>query len=339
MSKALFYSKKLTILFVCVSTFLTSIGQSKCELLNNYSLAVCKRDTATALKNLESFKSSFPNDSLIEEINLRIIGIYFGKGEFEKSKKIAWGIISKKRNPHLGVDKKCINVYDSSICRQQIYVSKDLREIQHKASINLYEISMKERKYDSALYYLKLADTDFSSSLWCFYFPSNWRNNILRNYASVYENMGQIDKAIDLLATHIISDKISDKLIYLLQKYKNIQSIQKNFQHIEDSIVIEYGIVSEYPKVTYEYDENKVKILRTISINEYGRIAKWHFLGHKFFVAKTNDFIANKVKGQRKKRKLEATKSNEELIKSAKEFIQRLEIYQYLNSFKVEIVQ
>lgn len=186
---------------------------------------------------------------------------------------------------------------------------------------------MNERKYDSALFYLKLADTEFSSSLWCHYFPSNWRSDLLRSFATVYESMGDSDKAIDFLTPHIISDQVNDKLVALLKKYRNIELIKKSLQHLEDSISIEYGSVWESPKTIIEYNDKNGQVLRETKIEEYGRIAKWHFLGHQFFTKKTNDYNSNRVKGEGKRRKLETPISNDKLIQLAKEYIQNLSIY------------
>lgn len=99
----IYRQKKIIVFIICVFFFSVSFCQTKCELLNNYFLASCKKDTATALRNLEEFRNLYPRDSLIEEIDLRTAGLYLGTGDFPKSKEISWGIVYKKRKNQLGV--------------------------------------------------------------------------------------------------------------------------------------------------------------------------------------------------------------------------------------------
>jgi tetratricopeptide (TPR) repeat protein len=310
----------------CLFSFLLTYSQSQCDLIKSYSLAACKRDTANALITLEKFRQLFPADSLVENVNLALAEIYYRNGELENAKQISIKIVSKKNTILLGSFNNCPFMYDSTECFRQIFFFSDFKELQYKACINLYAVYSIQRKYDSALYFLKLAETDFSCPP---YLPSDCRKNILLKYSAVYENMNDFDNAINVLVPYILSEQITHRLLLLLKKYRNFDSIKKAYEHIEDSITIDYGVISENPKVKNEQDEYG-RILRTISIEEYGRIAYWHFLGQKFAIAGANDYKSHRVNGERKKRKLQPVKSDKELIQEAKLWIQKNTIYKLI---------
>ena len=308
--------------FFCVSGH----SQSQCDLIKGYSLAICVSDSTKALADLESFRQLFPSDSLIENINFALSDFYYRKGYLEKAKQIATEIVSIRITVSLGSFNTCPFFYDSANCPRQIFFFSDFKELQYEACMTLYVVFSIERNYDSALYFLKKAESEFYCRR---YLPSDCRKNLLLKYSIAYENKNDYDMAINVLVPYILSEQITDRLLLLLNKYKNLELIKKAYRNIEDSLTIEYGIVNENPQVRYEQDEYG-RILRTISVEEYGRNVYWHFLGQKFLISHTNDYKSHRVKGERKKRKLEAIKTDEQIIEAAKNWIQKHSIYKLL---------
>jgi tetratricopeptide (TPR) repeat protein len=309
-------------LFCCISAH----SQTACELIKSYSLATCNRDTVKALSDLEKFRQLYPNDSLIEDVNLAVAELYFGKGELEKSKQISNKMVSKKMDAPLGGFNQCPFVYESTECRRQIFVVSDFRELQYKACMNLYAVYTAQGNYDSAMYFLKKAETEFTCPP---YLPSDCRKNMLLRYSAAYESKNDFDNAINVLVPYLLTEPITDRLLYLLKKYSNFDALKMAYENIEDSISIEYGPVSENPTVTYEKDENG-RILRTLSVEEYGRTAYWHFLGQKFAITGVNDYKSHRANGESRKRKLVPVKTDSELIQEAKSLVQQTGIYKLI---------
>ena len=309
-------------IFFCV----VGHSQSQCDLIKGYSMAVCGNDTTKALADLERFRQLFPSDSLIENINFALSDFYYRKGDIQKAKQVATEIVSTKKTVSLGNFNMCPIFYDSVKCQRQIFFFSDFKELQYDASMILYAVFFAERNYDSALYCLTKAESEFYCRR---YLPSDCRKNLLLKYSITYENKNDYDKAINVLVPYILSEQITDRLLFLLNKYKNLELIKEAYRNIEDSLTIEYGVVSENPKVRYEQDEYG-RILRTISVEEYGRKVYWHFLGQKFLISGANDYQSHRVKGESKKRKLEAIKTDDQIIEAAKNWIQKNTIYKLL---------
>jgi hypothetical protein len=278
------------------------------------------------LADLEMLRQLFPTDSLIENINFALSEIYYEKGDLQKSKQIATEIVSKKITVLLGSFNTCPFFYDSVKCPRQIFFFSDFKELQYEACMTLYTVFSTERNYDSALYILKKAESEFYCRA---YLPSDCRRNLLLKYSITYENRKDYDKAIDVLMPYVLTEQVTDRLIFLLKKYKNFELIKEAYRNIEDSLTVEYGVISESPKIQYDQDEYG-RILRTTSVEEYGRLVYWHFLGQKFPISGANDYKSHRVKGERKKRKLEPIKADEQIIEEAKSWIQKNTIYKLL---------
>lgn len=314
--------KKLSLLLLCLLFAILAYNQTPCELIKSYSLTVCKGDTRESIKILERFQQLYPTDSLIDDVNLSVAQIYFDKGEMQKSKVVATEIVNKKTTLIKRGFQLCPTFYDSTECRRAIYVVDDVKEIKYKACLLLYKILMKEKDYYKALYFLNLAETDFALFYWCGYSTYNWRVASILNYTMVYESIGAYDKAIDAAAPYILSYPVSDRLVSLLKKYKNFDSIRNSLQNLDHFIYFDYAVVSENPKVSYDLDKKTNRILRSKAIEEYGHIVYWNFLGQQFRVSSTNEYKAKKGKG-----KLQYRKTEEQLIEEAKGYISTTTIY------------
>lgn len=86
--------RHLLLVFIFITSHFYTRGQSQCDLIKNFSVAVCDRDTAKAIADLEKFRQLFPTDPWIVEIDLFLSDLYRGKNELTKAKQIA---SSKKR--------------------------------------------------------------------------------------------------------------------------------------------------------------------------------------------------------------------------------------------------
>src|SRR5689334_5066390 len=104
----------LTIIFFH-SVFYTN-AQTPCDLIKEYSIATCKRDTKKAIATLEKFVEMYPADSLIENVNLEMARWYFDR-DLNRSRDIALKIISRKNGSFIVSFDACPVFYDSTDCR------------------------------------------------------------------------------------------------------------------------------------------------------------------------------------------------------------------------------
>lgn len=185
-------------LLIFVSFFLCSsyqiIAQNKYECLDSASVAYCRGNIRHAIINLEQFIYQYPNDALIEEAKMRVGELYQEMRDYNKAIPIMKSIIELKekdweenyKNYEEGFNyqsnfDKIIPPYDEEYkCRQIIRSIGKLKEIKYEACTALYDIYLYKQDFDSSIYYLNIANTN--------YFPSGGcvnGNNIIKTQIAI----------------------------------------------------------------------------------------------------------------------------------------------------------
>jgi tetratricopeptide (TPR) repeat protein len=310
-----------------------SKGQSPCSLVKDYSIAICKKDTAAALGALENFIRIYPNDSIRGEVKLAAAAIFYHLGKYPESEDLAKQVVEDLMQFSYGRMNTCAYGHDENNCSYPaLYFVTQNQELQSNACFLLYDNFIAEGKYDSALYYLSRAHNEFSG----FHrpLPSNYLSKLNRRYANVYELLGQPDKAISRLLQFIWTDGDNERLIYLIKKYKDVPELKRQLQSPDDSLqLVRDVVVSENPEVVYERGKYG-EMLRTTTIEEYGRKVYWHFLGERILLNSVNDYRSTAVKGEKKKRKLKRRVSDEEMLEKAKENLRAVWIWKAIMEIK-----
>jgi hypothetical protein len=299
-------------------------AQTRCNFFTDFSIALCRKDLRTTQLQIYHFQQLFPNDIMVQELKFLLSAALIAQRNFIEAKRIAFEVVNRKGETTGQVDFCKV---DTGMCRAQSIPIDDVTELKYRSCMLLYDIYNEERKYDSALVTLKRADKDFyffSKPL-----PSDYKKDLLLKYSKTYENLGYIDSAINIIAPYLLTESVVDHFLYLITKYKNLDSIRESYKNVQDSLIVEYGVVSENPIEIDERDYNGV-ILRKTSIVEYGRKVYWQFWGQNFLITIANDYKSHKVIGERRRRKLLPPKNNQDLKAEAENWVHNSLLYRSL---------
>lgn len=241
--------------YTAVSAQPPRINNRVIKLIDSAKVALCENDTAKTIAILEHIEQLYPTDALIISTNKALAHLYIAKGNMEaaREKLIYAFTYIPTTNPLL---------LDRDTCLEKLRIGA---YPQTKADIclALSQLHFREKRFDSTLHYLLLADGQYLPYQDCVNGINAYRSFLSPYFADYYLAVGDSNKAISRLLDFFMN---RDGNIELLTKKLKSILLQKWTQE-EINKQVQKGI--RQMKFTKEDDDHF-----TVSLTLFGHTIK-----------------------------------------------------------------
>lgn len=186
-------------------------------MLQDAKTVFCQGDTAGAISLLEKIGQQYPSDALVMYANKALARLCIIKGQAELAKdKLLYALYYSPSNaPVINLSKECTNL-----------ISTDLPDrLRADICVVLSQLYQGRQQYDSAFYYLKLADSDLLPYRDCGNGIEMYRSYLSGLFADHYLSTGDTTSAINRLLDYMLNPNGNTKQLIaklkplLLQKW------------------------------------------------------------------------------------------------------------------------
>jgi hypothetical protein len=209
-----FYLITIAILGVFTHTSAQSfeINKDVVRLIDSAKHTFCENDTLTTIAILESIEKSYPTDGSILSTNKALAELYILQGRREEAKgKLLYALNYKRTSSLVFLEK---DVCDKLLNKYLMLSAKaDL-------CVVLSNMYLNEKLFDSALYYLNLADNEYLPYRGCGNGMLMYKSYISSYFADCYLAMGDTTNAIARLLDYFMN--INGNTVLLTRKLKSI---------------------------------------------------------------------------------------------------------------------
>lgn len=257
------YLIAITILFgVFMHTSAQSfeINKEVVKMVDSAKLAFCANDTLKTIAILESIERSYPTDGFILSTNKALAELYLTQGRINEAKAKLMYAITYKRTSSMGFPEK--DVCDKLLNKYIVLRTKaDL-------CVVLSEMYMNEKRFDSALYFLNLADNEHLPYKTCGNGVMMYRSFLSPYFADCYLAMGDTTNAIARLLDHFMN--INGNTVLLTRKLKSI--LLQKYSQKEITAEVRKGLKAlTFTKAEEHLDINLPLFGHTIKDFGYGK--------------------------------------------------------------------
>jgi len=209
------YLIAITILFgVFTHTYAQrlEINEEVVRLVDSAKHTFCTNDTLKTIAILEGIEKLYPTDGFILSTNKALAELYLTQGRREEAKSKLIYALTYNRTSHLAFLEK--DVCDKLLNKYLLVkVKADL-------CVNLSNLYSYEKKFDSALYYLKQADNENLPYRDCLTGMMMYRSYLSPYFADCYLAMGDTTNAIARLLDYFMN--LNGNPVLLTRKLKSI---------------------------------------------------------------------------------------------------------------------
>ncbi len=200
--------KHILLLGLFLSTFLLSYAQestSACKTFDNAHQLYCNKKYVDAAKLLsQNYEKEFASIDSHRIIKLGMANAYFEGGKMKQASKIYQSIVDIEDYPTEGSVYLKENCFSSANRCPSFMLPKRLLENQHEANVMMAKASLKKRKYEKALGYIKNADLYYRYWYGCGTTDLETDLELSLLYAKYYEKTKMPDSAISKLVKNIL---------------------------------------------------------------------------------------------------------------------------------------
>jgi hypothetical protein len=242
-----------------------AVNHAATKMVDSAKLAFCENDTLKMIAILERMERLYPTDGLIIGTNKALANLYLAKGRTTEAKaKLLYGISYKPVNyPFFANTDTC-----SKMLLRHIMPS-----VKADVCVDLSQIYLNEKKFDSSLYYLDLADNKFLPYKDCGNGVFMYRSYLSPYFANYFLAIGDTAKAMVRLFNYFLKMDGNYKLLteklksLLLQKYSQqeiTQQVRSGLKRLkfEDSDDHFYLCITLFGYTIKEYGSGDKKLYR-----------------------------------------------------------------------------
>lgn len=181
-------------------------------LVDSAKIAFCNNDTGKTIGILERIEKLYPTDALIVLTNKDLADLYIAKGKSEEAKAaLLYGLNFLPTN---------YPAYrDTDLCNK-IINKHFLPRAKADLCVGLSQVYLKQNQFDSAIYFLNLADNKFLPYKDCGNGYYMYKSFLSPYFADYYLAIGDTTKAINRLLDFFMKE--DGHTVLLTQKLKSI---------------------------------------------------------------------------------------------------------------------
>lgn len=195
----------------------SEVNQAAAKLVDSAKMAFCGKDTLKTIAILESIEKLYPTDGLVIATNKALAKLYAAKGRTEEAKaKLLYGFSYKPVNYPVFTNTDTCHII---LNRHLIHCAKA------DVCVDLSQLYLSEKKFDSSLYYLNLADNELVPYKTCANGVFMYRSYLSSYFADYFLTIGDTAKAMVRLFNYFLKmdgdfRSLTERLrSLLLQKY------------------------------------------------------------------------------------------------------------------------
>ena len=194
-------------------------------LIDSANKYLCVCDTISAIPILESIEKNFSNDGYILVTNRILSDFYLSQGRVAEAKQKLFYAISY--NP-----ENSMPVRGPYVCDKHTFWVENVTG-RAEICVSLFCLYLGQQMFDSAFYYLNLADGKYFPYSGCINGKLMYKSHLSTYFADYYLAIGDTTKAINHLLDYILVldgniETITEKLkTILLQKYSREEIINE----------------------------------------------------------------------------------------------------------------